>query len=126
MVQKINSLIHTVYQAELLKTEAEYAALQAQMNPHFLYNTLDTICWQAKLAQNEEIFETTYSLASLLRASMSNPNPYVTVKEEPVSYTHLDVYKRQINNISRHITSYKDIPKIVQGRFCWPKRSNSF
>lgn len=82
MVQKINSLIHTVYQAELLKTEAEYAALQAQMNPHFLYNTLDTICWQAKLAQNEEIFETTYSLASLLRASMSNPNPYVTVKEE--------------------------------------------
>jgi len=82
MVRKINSLIQTVYQAELLQKKAEYAALQAQINPHFLYNTLDTICCQAKLAGNEEIFDTTYALASLLRAAMNNPNPYIPVKEE--------------------------------------------
>lgn len=87
MVQKINSLIQTVYQAELLQKKAEYAALQAQINPHFLYNTLDTICCQAKLAGNNEIFETTYALASLLRAAMSNPNPYIPVKEE-LQYIH--------------------------------------
>lgn len=55
MIQKINSLIQTVYKAELLRKEAEYASLQAQTNPHFLYNTLDTICWQAKLAGNDAI-----------------------------------------------------------------------
>ena len=82
MIQKINSLIQTVYKAELLRKEAEYASLQAQTNPHFLYNTLDTICWQAKLAGNDAIFDTTYSLASLLRASMGNTDPYITVSQE--------------------------------------------
>lgn len=82
MIQKITSLIQTVYQAELLKKEAQYAALQAQINPHFLYNTLDTICWQAKLNGQDEIFDSTYSLASLLRASMSGKSLFVTVREE--------------------------------------------
>lgn len=120
MVQKINSLIHTVYQADLLKTEAEYAALQAQINPHFLYNTLDTICWQAKLAHNDEIFETTYSLASLLRASMSNPNPLVTVKEE-LSYIndYIQIQKSRYRDkihaevaVEPRLLSYQ-IPKLI-------------
>lgn len=82
MIRQINSLIETVYHAELLKKEAEYAALQAQVNPHFLYNTLDTICWQAKLSHNDEIFDTTYALAALLRGTMSNRDPFVTVEQE--------------------------------------------
>lgn len=64
MIQKINSLIQTVYKAELLRKEAEYASLQA------------------KLAGNDAIFDTTYSLASLLRASMGNTDPYITVSQE--------------------------------------------
>ena len=82
MIQKITSLIHTVYHTELLKKEAEYASLQAQVNPHFLYNTLDTICWQAKLSNNDAIFDTTYALASLLRGTMSNRDLFVTVRQE--------------------------------------------
>lgn len=82
MIEKINSLIRTVYEAELLQKKAEYASLEAQTNPHFLYNTLDTICCQAKLAGCDDVFDTTYALASLLLATMNNPDPNVTVGEE--------------------------------------------
>lgn len=82
MVHKINSLIHTIYESKLLQKEAEYNALQAQINPHFLYNTLDTICWQAKLNHNDEIFDTTYALASLLRGTMGTKSPFIPVSQE--------------------------------------------
>lgn len=85
MVRKINDLIQTVYETRLLQQQSEYEALQAQINPHFLYNTLDTICWQAKLQNNEEIFRTTYSLASLFRASVGSKRAFIPVKEE-ISY----------------------------------------
>ena len=120
MIQKINSLIQTVYQAELLKKEAEYAALQAQINPHFLYNTLDTICWQAKLKNNEDIFETTYSLSRLLRASMSNKDPFVTVKQE-LDYVHDYIriqkarYRQRISvsvKVEKEVESVR-IPKLI-------------
>lgn len=99
MVSKINSLIETVYETRLLQKESEYEALQAQINPHFLYNTLDTICWQAKLQNNEDIFRTTYSLASLLRASVGNQAPFVTVKEE-ISYIqdYLNIQKARFRD----------------------------
>lgn len=99
MVRKINSLILTVYETRLLQQESEYEALQAQINPHFLYNTLDTICWQAKLCSNEEIFRTTYSLASLLRATVGNKQPFVTVQQE-VSYVrdYLNIQKARFRD----------------------------
>lgn len=82
MVAEINSLIDTVYKAQILQKESEFKALQAEINPHFLYNTLDTICWQAKFSGNEEIFQTAFSLAALLRASVGNKKVYVTIEEE--------------------------------------------
>lgn len=85
MVSRINELIQTVYETRHLQQESEYKALQAQINPHFLYNTLDTICWQAKLQHNEEIFQTAYSLASLFRASVGSKKAFIPVKEE-ISY----------------------------------------
>lgn len=82
MVAEINTLIDTVYKVQILQKESEFKALQAEINPHFLYNTLDTICWQAKLGHNEEIFQTTFSLAALLRASVGNKKLFVTLEEE--------------------------------------------
>lgn len=114
MVCKINTLIETVYKTRLLQRESEYEALQAQINPHFLYNTLDTICWQAKLQNNEEIFQTTYSLASLLRASVGNKESFVTVKEE-ISYIqdYLNIQKaRYRDKIEIHIAIAPDLEEI--------------
>jgi two-component system sensor histidine kinase YesM len=82
MVGKIGSLIEEVYQTELSRKEAELRMLQAQINPHFLYNTLDTIFWQAQIAGQETISKTVVSLSNLLRMSVNNSKTLITVKEE--------------------------------------------
>jgi two-component system sensor histidine kinase YesM len=82
MVQKINTLIATVYKARLLQKNSELKALQAQINPHFLYNTLDAICWQAKLYHCDEISRTVIALANLLRVSVDNRDSFITIQAE--------------------------------------------
>ena len=56
--------------------------LQAQINPHFLYNTLESINWRAKAVNNREISLMTESLGSLLRATLSNKKSLVTLSYE--------------------------------------------
>ena len=56
--------------------------LQSQINPHFLYNTLDTILWLAELNENESVIKVTSALGRLLRLSLSTELDFVTLKEE--------------------------------------------
>ena len=108
MVAEINTLIDTVYKAQILQKESEFKALQAEINPHFLYNTLDTICWQAKLGHNEDIFQTTFALAALLRASVGNKKLFVTIEEE-LSYVS-DYIQIQKARYRDRITAEIDVP----------------
>ena len=62
--------------------ESELAALQAQINPHFLYNTLDSLYWQAMNADNEEIAESILALSQLFRLVLSQGKREVTVGQE--------------------------------------------
>ncbi|GAA3329126.1 hypothetical protein GCM10020331_075900 [Ectobacillus funiculus] len=55
MIQRINELIKENYEKQLLIKETEFKALQAQINPHFLYNTLESINWLAKANQQKQI-----------------------------------------------------------------------
>lgn len=64
------------------KEKAEYSALQAQMNPHFLYNTLEAINALAKLEGNERIVECIENLGTLLRTSISGKEQEVTLEQE--------------------------------------------
>jgi Predicted signal transduction protein with a C-terminal ATPase domain len=81
MVEKINLLMQDVNEKNFQKRKAEIYALQSQISPHFLYNTLDTITSMATLAHNGEIRQMTVSLAKLLRLSLNNVE-YVKIRDE--------------------------------------------
>ena len=81
MADNIETLIEQVYKMEITQKQAEIDFLCMQINPHFLYNTLDTISWMAIGEQNSDISEMTIALADLLRAMVKSER-FITVKEE--------------------------------------------
>lgn len=82
MVHDLKFLVSELKKNEKLKREAELNALQSQINPHFLYNTLNNIRWLAKLQKADNISNVIYSLIQLLRASMWRVGELVTIEEE--------------------------------------------
>ena len=82
MTKRIQNLVNTSYVNEILAREAQIKALESQINPHFLYNTLESINWRAKAVNNREISLMTEALGSLLRATLSNKKSLVTLSYE--------------------------------------------
>ena len=81
MAENIETLIEKVYKMELTQKQAELEFLQMQINPHFLYNALDTISWMALAKGNMDVSEMTIALAELLRATIKKES-FVTLREE--------------------------------------------
>lgn len=80
-LDKIDKLIHENYEKQLLVKDTKYKMLQAQINPHFLYNTLNSIHWMIRARRNEEAAEMTVALGTILRSALSRQQ-YVTIEEE--------------------------------------------
>jgi len=86
MIRKIKQLIENNNKEQEEKRKSELNALQAQINPHFLYNTLDSIIWMAEDGNTKDVVLMTSALAKLLRKSISNKHELVTIAEE-IEYT---------------------------------------
>lgn len=82
MVKKTRELIEEVYQARLQEKEAELKALQAQINPHFLYNTLSIMNWRAIQLGANDISRVAISLSRFYRSSLNNGNHLTHIREE--------------------------------------------
>jgi len=82
MVGRIKLLIDDVYASSLKQREAELKALQSQINPHFLYNTLNMINWTAMQKEDREISEMVVSLSQVFRLSLNSGNDYVELDQE--------------------------------------------
>ena len=89
MLKKIENLINMVYITQLRKKEAELNALQSQINPHFIYNTLESIRMMAEINDDEPTSKMTLILGKLLRYSISTKKQKVTVRNE---MEHLENY----------------------------------
>ena len=81
MLDQIDVLVKENYEKQFLLKDTKYKMLQAQINPHFLYNTLNVIHWMIRAKENEKASRMIVELGTLLRASF-NENPYITVEEE--------------------------------------------
>lgn len=83
MSKNTNKLVNDVYIKELARKDAEIAALQEQINPHFLYNTLESINWRAQLAGQQEIALMIQALSKLMDGSINRNNEkFITMAQE--------------------------------------------
>ena len=120
MVYAIKELIDENYVITLAEKESELAALQAQINPHFLYNTLDSLYWQAMNADNEEIAESILALSQLFRLVLSQGKSEVTVGQETELVSrYLQIQKMRFSkrleyqiNVADSVKKAK-IPKLI-------------
>lgn len=82
MVLHFKELVNDNYVKQILLQETQIQALQQQMNPHFLYNTLDSICWMAQRDHDEQICTMAQSLANLFRASITDSKELIPIRSE--------------------------------------------
>lgn len=82
MVVRIGELIEHIKEEQELKRKTELKLLQAQINPHFLYNTLDTIVWLAEGKRHQDVVDMITALSSFLRIGLNNGRDFITIREE--------------------------------------------
>ncbi|MHB8066130.1 MAG: sensor histidine kinase, partial [Ruminiclostridium sp.] len=89
MTKEMDHLVTWIYKEQITRKEAEIKALQSQINPHFLFNTLESINWMAQLNNVPEISETVSDLGALLEASIGRDDRLITIEEE---FMYIDKY----------------------------------
>ena len=96
MVGKIQRLVDTIRNEEINLRKTELRALQAQINPHFLYNTLDSISWMCEQKRTVEAVEMVNALARLFRISISHGQEFIPIRNELVhaeNYLKIQMYR---------------------------------
>lgn len=120
MVKTVKELAEESFIARLNVREAELKALQAQINPHFLYNTLDMINWMAIRRNAEDISETIDSLTRYFRYSLSKGKDIVSISDElELAKAYLSIQKKRFGDIfsvefhvGKDVKQFK-IPKLI-------------
>ncbi|NLY43567.1 MAG: sensor histidine kinase [Clostridiaceae bacterium] len=108
MIEKIEHLLEAVKEDETNLRVAELELLQAQINPHFLYNTLDTIIWLAEAGKQDEVVEMVTYLSDFFRTSLNHGTGMATLREEE---RHLRSYLQIQHMRYQDILEYEiDIP----------------
>jgi sensor histidine kinase YesM len=110
-----------IYLEELALRDAKIEALQSQINPHFLNNTLEIINWEARLGGNEHVSGMIEALSTMLNATMNRKNQHLIPLEEELSYvdSYLYIIKQRfqdkfevVKNIDEHLLSF-EVPRLI-------------
>lgn len=117
---EIHYLVNWVYREQITRKDAEIKALQSQINPHFLFNTLESINWMARLNNITEISEMVSELSALMEASIGRGDILISLEEE-IDYIdkYMSIIKRRYEdrvdmhkNIEEETLSFK-IPRLL-------------
>lgn len=118
MIDKINGLLEQVTKEQIRLRKAEFELLQSQINPHFLYNTLDAIIWLAEAGEQKKVVSMVRSLSEFFRTSLNRGKDIIPLKEEVLhvrSYLEIQQVRYQ------DILNYKiDMPEELD-RYLIPK-----
>ncbi|WHH60365.1 sensor histidine kinase [Petroclostridium sp. X23] len=111
MIDQISQLMEQVYIDQKKKRELELLSLQSQINPHFLYNTLESVCSLAQLGRTEDVFSMSKALAMFYRGALSKGRNIIDIREEIKNIQHyLTIQKiRYMNNFDYQIRVEEDI-----------------
>ncbi|MBP8967823.1 MAG: sensor histidine kinase [Lachnospiraceae bacterium] len=108
MAEKLTSMMRKSHQDAKNLRKAELRTLQAQINPHFLYNTLDAIVWKAEAGDKDEVIGLTSSLSDFFRISLSSGADWIPISQEK---KHIEGYLKIQQTRYRDILRYEiDIP----------------
>ena len=100
MVQKIKKLLEEIAEKEKYLRTSELNALHSQINPHFLYNTLDTIVWMAEFNATDKVISVTKALAQFFRLSLNGGSEITTIENEIEHVSSIYIFKRKGTKIS--------------------------
>lgn len=120
MIHRIRSLMEEISDKEETLRHAELNALVSQINPHFLYNTLDTIVWMAEFNDSSRVIALTKSLAAFFRLSLNGGRELISVEDElehvrQYLYIQKERYENKLNytiSAPDHLLDYT-VPKLI-------------
>lgn len=112
MLVRIQELIKENYTKQLIIKETEFRSLQAQINPHFLYNTLESINWISKMNGQKQVSQMVESLGYLLRSSISLKQDIISVEEELQLVQHYITIQRV--RFEERLDFRLDVPELIR------------
>ena len=139
MISRIFNLMQKNREEMEIQRKLELDALQMQINPHFLYNTLDAVVWMAKIKKEPEIESLVVNLAKFFRLSLRKGDKFITVSEEVDIVRHyLEIEKirfpEKVNvcfDVQEEISNYKTLKLILQPiventvKYAFPEQSGN-
>ncbi len=122
MVRRIKDLLQKIEEDQSKLRKSELKTLYAQINPHFLYNTLDTIIWAAEQDENEKVVKMTSALSKYFRISLSKGKEVITISQEMEHIkNYLIIQKIRYDskldyeiNLEKDIIMYKTMKMLLQ------------
>lgn len=122
MTASINKLVKELYELKLMKKDAELKVLQSQINPHFLYNTLDSMYWMSRLGKNEELSDMISAFSGYLKINLSKGKDIISIEkiqDEIIYYIKIQQYRfgdkiRATVEIDPELYSYGIIKFLLQ------------
>ena len=122
MIEKIDELIEEVYETKIREKDFKLRALQAQINPHFLYNTLDGIRWVARKNKDYDVSRRIENLSNMFRIVLKDDKVITTLDEEMRYTEHYLFFQRQsfkekleiMWNIDESVKQYKVVKLLLQ------------